>query len=108
MVPAHYFEKDALLKKGGYDSDLECQDGFDLWMKVALDNQVRNVNLPLFYYRQHPESLSTNTNRLLEARISVLTKKRQDQKCWRRRIDGCDFAKFRKIWLEQLLQRDFG
>jgi len=73
------FEKEALLDKGGYDSDLECQDGFDLWMKVALDNQVRNVNLPLFYYRQHPESLSTNPNRLLEARISVLTK-RQNQK----------------------------
>ncbi len=83
------FEKDALLKKGGYDSDLECQDGFDLWMKVALDNQVRNVNLPLFYYRQHPESLSTNTNRLLEARISVLTK-RQDQK--NARDDGSTVA----------------
>ena len=37
------FEKDALLKKGGYDSDLECQDGFDLWMKVALDNQGTEI-----------------------------------------------------------------
>ena len=29
------------------------QDGYELWIRFIQHYKVKNVNLPLFYYRQH-------------------------------------------------------
>jgi len=66
-----------LIKVGGYDPDITCQDGYDLWVKIALENAVKNINLPLFYYRQHGASLSHDSDRLLETRTEILSKRHE-------------------------------
>jgi len=59
---------------GGYDEEFRRQDGYELWIRFVQHYGVQNVNLPLFYYRQHPVSLTKNEERLLETRARILAK----------------------------------
>ena len=62
----------AVLKEiGGYREDLGAQDGLDLWTKVIERYKCANVNLPLFYYRRHGDNLTTDTQRILNARRQI-------------------------------------
>jgi len=71
-LPAHgagtMVRTDCLLAVQGYDEAVDCQDGYDLWLKFIDRYKVRNVSLPLFYYRRHPVSLTTNQAKILRAR----------------------------------------
>jgi CMP-N-acetylneuraminic acid synthetase len=73
--PAHgactLVRRDCLLEVGAYNSKFTRQDGWDLWLKLTKDYSVRNVNLPLFYYRQHGKNLTADTERLLETRSAI-------------------------------------
>lgn len=64
-----------LLDLGGYDESLRCQDGYDLWVRFVEHHRVANVNLPLFYYRQHGTSLTRNEQRILDARASIVRRR---------------------------------
>lgn len=76
--PAHgactLIRKDYLLEVGGYSVEFDCQDGWDLWLKLIENYSVKNVNLPLFYYRKHGDNLTTNAERLLRTRSEIYTK----------------------------------
>jgi len=52
----------------GYNEDLLCQDTYDFWMRFIQQFKAYNVNLPLWYYRQHSGTLTTNKERILETR----------------------------------------
>lgn len=74
--PAHgactMIRKKCLADMGGYDESICCQDGFELWLRFIKKYKVQNVNLPLFYYRQHECSLTKNEDRILSTRRSIL------------------------------------
>lgn len=76
--PAHgacsLIRRKLLQEIGGYDESNSCQDGYDLWIRFIQRFQVKNVRLPLFYYRQHGKSLTRNERRLLDTRNSILRK----------------------------------
>lgn len=61
----------ALHEVGGYNEIFKCQDGYDLWLKFIKKYKIRNINLPLFYYRQHQASLTKNQVRILSTRASI-------------------------------------
>jgi CMP-N-acetylneuraminic acid synthetase len=73
--PAHgactMIRRDCLLALGGYNEDFSCQDGYDLWIRFIEEYKISNVNLPLFYYRQHPSNLTGNETRILETRARI-------------------------------------
>lgn len=73
--PAHgactMIRRDFLLALGGYDESYSCQDGYELWIKFTAKHKVRNINRPLFHYRQHGENLTSNERRILETRMSI-------------------------------------
>jgi len=73
--PAHgactMIRKEYLENVGGYDEQFTCQDGYDLWIKFIDTYEVMNVNLPLFYYRQHGSNLTKNENRILSTRSMI-------------------------------------
>jgi len=77
-LPAHgactLIRKRVLKAVGGYDTDFESQDGHELWLKALHRFKVGNVRTPLFYYRQHQGSMSTNVEGLLETRRKIKKK----------------------------------
>ena len=74
--PAHgactMIRKDALIEVEGYWEDFQCQDGYDMWLKITKLFKVGNINLPLFYYRQHRKSLSRDELRLYHTRHKMI------------------------------------
>lgn len=63
--------KSVLNAIGGYREDLGAQDGLDLWVKVRDKYPIKNINLPLFYYRRHGENLTNSPYRILSARRHI-------------------------------------
>lgn len=76
--PAHgactMIRLDYLKKLGGYDETFSCQDGFELWIKFITFYKVTNISRPLFSYRKHESSLSTNQDKILETRRYIKRK----------------------------------
>lgn len=81
--PAHgacsMIRTETLKEVGGYDESFDRQDGYDLWLKLIDDYKVSNVNLPLFFYRKHTSSLSSDDEQLLETRAKIIKKKVKDK-----------------------------
>jgi CMP-N-acetylneuraminic acid synthetase len=73
--PAHgactMIRTDALREVSGYSELYKCQDGFDLWLKILGRYAVKNINLPLFYYRRHSTNLTENNGLILETRDEI-------------------------------------
>ena len=76
--PAHgactMIRKDSLIKVGGYDEEFRCQDGYDIWLKIIKSFKVININQPLFFYRQHDKSLTSNELEILKTRSEIKKK----------------------------------
>ena len=76
--PAHgactMIRRENLIDIGGYDEEFSCQDGYYLWLKFIKKYMVRNVNLPLFYYRQHQSNLTSNKKKILQNRSRIISK----------------------------------
>lgn len=74
--PAHgactMFRKECLLKLNGYDESISRQDGYELWLRFIQKYKVSNINIPVFYYRQHSNSLTKNEKHLLNTRAKIL------------------------------------
>ena len=74
-LPAHgactMFRLDILKNIGSYNEEFSCQDGFDIWLRFIEKHQPGNVNLPLFYYRQHNASLTKNEQKILDTRRAI-------------------------------------
>ncbi len=74
-LPAHgactMVRRRVLKSLGGYDESPGAQDGYDLWLKVVGRYAVENVETPLFYYRQHDGSMSSDEERILSARRHI-------------------------------------
>lgn len=75
ITPAHgacsLISTKALKCIGGYSTEATAQDGVDLWLRLKKQGNTLYVNEPLFYYRQHDNSLSKSTNHILEARSVI-------------------------------------
>jgi len=73
--PAHgactMIRRDFLMQLNGYDERYECQDGYELWMKFINHFKVKNISTPLFHYRQHGASLTSNEQKILSTRAKI-------------------------------------
>ena len=74
--PAHgactMFRKKCLLKINGYDESINRQDGYELWLRFIRNFEIKNINIPIFFYRQHFESLTKDEKKLLNTRAKIL------------------------------------
>lgn len=74
-LPAHgactMIRKRVLKAVGGYDPRFHAQDGHEIWLRALHRFKVANVQTPLFSYRQHAGSLSTDPDSLLAARRAI-------------------------------------
>ena len=78
QLPPHgactLFRVRALKSVGGYTESINAQDGWELWYKLRDRIGAVNIQAPIFYYRQHLKSLSTDNSRLLKARAAIFKK----------------------------------
>ena len=76
-LPAHgactMIRTSVLREINGYDERYDRQDGYEIWTKIANKYDVTNLNIPLFYYRQHPKSLTKNQEKILSTRSKILS-----------------------------------
>jgi len=76
--PAHgactMIRTSVLKSVGGYDQTFTRQDGYDLWLNITNQYPVRNINLPLFYYRLHGKNITMDEKKLLETRSKIKAK----------------------------------
>ncbi|MCK4820876.1 glycosyltransferase [bacterium] len=83
--PAHgacrMVRREVLLDVGGYSEEFQCQDGYELWVKIIGQYKIDNRNLPLFYYRQHANSLTSNNDKILKTRCDIIRKHVQNKIC---------------------------
>jgi CMP-N-acetylneuraminic acid synthetase len=56
---------------GGYDASLRYQEDYDFWIRFIEKFEVRNISLPLMYYRQHGRSMSRNFDARMQSRRAV-------------------------------------
>lgn len=68
------FRTRALKAVGGYSEDINAQDGWELWYKLANRVGAVSLDVPVFYYRQHDTSLSRDHQRLLTARSHIFAR----------------------------------
>lgn len=66
--------KECLLDLRGYEEEFSCQDGYSLWLRFIHRYKPYNVNIPLFYYRQHPKSLTEKREKILRTRRKIKSK----------------------------------
>lgn len=80
--PAHgactMIRRDVLIELEGYSEEFTRQDGYELWIKMIKNKKVANINLPLFYYRQHGNSLTRNKEKLYNTRHEIIKKHTKD------------------------------
>lgn len=74
--PAHgactMIRKECLEKIGGYSERFDRQDGYYIWVKFIQRFGVMNINLPLFFYRQHDLSLTKNEEKIIKTRSDII------------------------------------
>ena len=77
-LPAHgactMYRTHVLRQIGGYIEEFSCQDGYEMWLRFIQKHKPYNVNIPLFYYRQHSGSLTTDQSRILATRREIKSK----------------------------------
>ena len=56
---------------GGYNEAIRYQEDYDFWIKFIEKFQVRNVSVPLMFYRQHGHSMSRNWDARMQTRRQV-------------------------------------
>ncbi len=81
--PAHgactMFRVDYLRSVGGYDEELRCQDGYELWFRMVDKFKVRNLDVAIFDYRRHGNNLTGNEDKILSTRSNILKKISQNK-----------------------------
>ena len=74
-LPAHgactLIRRRVLKAVGGYDTRFKAQDGHELWLKALHQFGIGNVETPLFFYRQHGQSMSVDSGALLASRRAI-------------------------------------
>tara|TARA_B100000242_G_scaffold290693_2_gene262556 strand:+ start:2171 stop:3439 length:1269 start_codon:yes stop_codon:yes gene_type:complete len=70
--PAHgactLYKRSVFEEVGAYSKKYDCQDGVYMWFKVINKYKIGNVNKPLFYYRQHRNSLTRKTSKIIKTK----------------------------------------
>lgn len=66
--------KDVIADAGYFDQTLSACEDWDLWLRIAPDHQFVGTNKILVRYRVHSESLSSDVDRMRQAKLAVVEK----------------------------------
>jgi CMP-N-acetylneuraminic acid synthetase len=93
-IPPHgagtMFRRHILLELGMYSEEISCQDGYDMWIRFIEHYKADNINLPLFYYRQHKDSMTKDNRKILDTRQQI---KRKHAEIKRKRLKASNIKR---------------
>lgn len=72
--PTITFRRKCIDDVGVFDETLRASEDRDLWLRIALRNEVAFVPEILAYYRRSPNSMSTDPQRMLQAQLQFIRK----------------------------------
>ena len=77
FLPPHgactLFRTRSLKEVGGYSEKISAQDGWEMWLKLKERYKIISTTTSIFFYRQHPKSL-TRKAKVLGERNKIITK----------------------------------
>lgn len=72
--PTVTFRRKCVDEVGGFDESLRATEDRDLWFRIALRYEVAFVPKVIAHYRTSPNSMSTDTGRMLTAQLQFIEK----------------------------------
>jgi glycosyltransferase involved in cell wall biosynthesis len=66
--------RDCFTQVGYFDEALKSVEDRDMWLRVAARFPAACIASPCWYYRQHPEQMNRNPDRMADNFLAVLTK----------------------------------
>ena len=79
--PTITFRRRCLDDLGIFDETMRATEDRDLWLRIALRYEVAFVPQVLAYYRLSPNSMSTDTQRMLQAQLQFIRKHYGSEGC---------------------------
>lgn len=79
--PTMTFRRRCLDDVGIFDETMRATEDRDLWLRIALRYEVAFVPQVLAYYRLSPNSMSTDTQRMLQAQLQFIRKHYGSEGC---------------------------
>jgi len=68
------FKRDAALKAGGYDENLNIGEDYDLWLKLGTLGKMANIKEYLLKYRAHGSNITLKRIEALKNNIAIIKK----------------------------------
>jgi glycosyltransferase involved in cell wall biosynthesis len=68
------FERNKLIKAGGFDETLDCAEDYDLYLRLARSHPVASHSAIVAEYRQHGQNTSEDSIKMLRATLVVLNR----------------------------------
>jgi glycosyltransferase involved in cell wall biosynthesis len=72
--PTITFRRSCVDEVGFFDETMRATEDRDLWLRIALKHEVAFVPAVLAYYRRSPDSMSANTDRMVQAQMRFIQK----------------------------------
>jgi glycosyltransferase involved in cell wall biosynthesis len=72
--PTITFRRRCLDDVGGFDESMRATEDRDLWLRIALRYEVAVVPHLIAYYRTSPDSMTTDSDRMLQAQMQFIQK----------------------------------
>lgn len=79
--PTITFRRRCIEEVGLFDETMRATEDRDLWLRIALRYEVAFVPKVLAYYRRSPDSMSANSQRMLEAQLQFIRKHYGSEGC---------------------------
>jgi glycosyltransferase involved in cell wall biosynthesis len=79
--PTITFRRRCMDEVGCFDETMRSTEDRDLWLRIALRHEVAFVPKVLARYRRSPDSMSTNSQRMLEAQLQFIRKHYGSEGC---------------------------
>jgi glycosyltransferase involved in cell wall biosynthesis len=79
--PTITFRRRCIDEVGLFDETMRSSEDRDLWLRIALRYEVAFIPKVLAYYRTSPGSMSTNSQRMLEAQLKFIRKHYGSEGC---------------------------
>jgi len=95
--PTVTFRRKCIDEVGIFDETMRATEDRDLWLRIALRYEVAFIPKVLAYYRQSPNSMSSDPHRMLQAQLKFIRKHYGSEGCGLRSRQAAMARSYKKV-----------